>query len=266
MICIYTTTALAQTIYPTLTGANKLVVGLFHSSAFGQWQLVEVLYPTTSMTNFGQSMTVSSIVIPTRSNDSLTSSINTTYLVLAAGAPGDDVSGGFQSGATICTIICLSVYIFAKELFSTDYSLSPSPTDSSALPPLPPAASVPPKSASSSSFSNERHRYRSLGPESVTEIFRLLVKKKKKPWNNAINTSGHQLSALPSRLSRVGTRTESLNHHHTMTSNILHTIEEHEEDDDEFVDEDIDRRAEDINIAVRKQTLKSNIDASFCML
>eukprot|EP01039_Chlorochromonas_danica_P010449 gene10449-11573_t len=68
--------------------------------------------------------------------------------------------------------------------------------------------------------------------------------------NNAINTSGHQLPALPSsRLSRVGTRTESLNHHHTMTSNILHTIEEHEEDDDEFVDEDIDRRAEDINIA-----------------
>eukprot|EP00981_Chlorochromonas_danica_P011652 scaffold4199_cov230-Ochromonas_danica.AAC.1 len=111
VICIYTTTALAQTIYPTLTGANKL--GLFHSSAFGQWQLVEVLYPTTSMMNFGQSMTVSSIVIPTRSNDSLTSSINTTYLVLAAGAPGD-VSGGFQSGA---------VYIFAKELFSTNYSL-----------------------------------------------------------------------------------------------------------------------------------------------
>eukprot|EP01039_Chlorochromonas_danica_P010450 gene10450-11574_t len=176
MICIYTTTALAQTIYPTLTGANKLVVGLFHSSAFGQWQLVEVLYPTTSMMNFGQSMTVSSIVIPTRSNDSLTSSINTTYLVLAAGAPGDDVSGGFQSGATICLSVSLSVYIFAKELFSTDYSLSPSPTDSSALPPLPPAASVPPKSASSSSFSNERHRYRSLGPESVTEIFRLLVR------------------------------------------------------------------------------------------
>lgn len=111
MICIYTTTALAQTIYPTPTGANKL--GLFHSSASGQWQLVEVLYPATSMTSFGQSMTVSSIVIPARSNDSLASCINTTYLVLAAGAP-EDASGGFQSGA---------VYIFAKELFSTNYSL-----------------------------------------------------------------------------------------------------------------------------------------------
>eukprot|EP01039_Chlorochromonas_danica_P003638 gene3638-3983_t len=63
--------------------------------------------------------------------------------------------------------------------------------------------------------------------------------------NNAINTSGHQLPASPSRLNRVGTRTESLNHHHNTTSNVLHTIEEHE-DDDEFVDEDIDRRAEDI--------------------
>lgn len=65
--------------------------------------------------------------------------------------------------------------------------------------------------------------------------------------NAAGNTNGNQLPGSPSRFSRVGTRTESmsLNHHHNTTSNVLHTIEEHE-DDDEFVDEDIDRRAEDI--------------------